>query len=372
MPLPSWARVRGALATTLGVKNRVPATLRSGLAAILTFTLLGVLLSAGSTLSTNVSRPRLAAAGQQWGVDSGGQITQDVYDQVTRNLGGTPDFWGRYIGTGYQKNMTRGEVNFARDHHLAILPIWFNFCEAQNTHAWGEDQAHQAIAAAHDIGMPAGPAIFIDLEAIGSRSCPEPPHLTELIKGWVDGFQGSGYKPGFYGHTAPGDPWGPDYCAAVNQDPAVGDSFEWSYYPSLSGTSPRFNKPGPPFAPTPPPCRSHTVAWQYHLQYSTAPVDLDEATQDAPLWQVGAPATPPPPPPPTPRPTQAPTPSPAPIPPILPTATPAPATPAPATPAPATPAPGASTPAGHTPAATPAPSQAGKPPGWPNTGVAPG
>ena len=72
-----------------------------------------------------------------------------------------------------------------------------------------------ALKRAIEDGIPAGTAIAIDIEPVGSV-CPGAAHVDKaFIEGWFDVIRWSGYTPAFYGNTIPRSAFANAWCAAV-------------------------------------------------------------------------------------------------------------------------------------------------------------
>jgi hypothetical protein len=239
-----------------------------------------------------------------WGVDSYKHITQSVpgyatlYDNVTA-VYGAPDFWGRYIGNDpvdYPNDMDLTEPPFAHKNNFAILPIYFNYAaNAVNGYSTGQAYATAAIMdAQRRLKITKGIAIFNDIEEAAGVN-PD----AQFIQGWYDRFnstftytyngnsytyQAGYYKAGYYGNGTSTSRFATAYCSAVKTESSIGkNSFIWSSEPSGSRTS---KKNAPPYAPYTPSCKNQTLAWQYAIQDSHGPpdVDTDEVNGILPLW----------------------------------------------------------------------------------------
>lgn len=169
---------------------------------------------------------------------------------------------------------------------MGILPI---FNEADCSNVQGKDRATAyglgAIARAAEDGIPAGTAIAIDIEPVGSV-CPGAAHVDKsFIEAWFDVVRLAGYTPAFYGNTIPHSAFANAWCAAILERPEIVDSsYLWSFEPSLVHIS-KAAKNAPPFGPDDPGCPGRLAVWQYSLSSGSTPdVDVDLAGSDFPFW----------------------------------------------------------------------------------------
>jgi hypothetical protein len=242
---------------------------------------------------------------QRWGVDSSDHINQSRYNRVTATFG-TPDFWGRYIGTGRTKDMDLSEASFAHANGFAILPIYFNYdANAVKGYDTGQEYAKLAIEDAQQrLGISPGVAIFVDIEAVS-----HPDYL--FIQGWYDTFnsnftdtingikfsyQAGYYKAGYYANTLKSSHFDTPFCTALNKEASIAtNSFIWTPQPEPQGkvSSNTKKATAPNYNPAVVSCPPHQIpipaAWQYSIQPKPpvtpkANVDLDEALNSLPLW----------------------------------------------------------------------------------------
>ena len=148
---------------------------------------------------------------------------------------GRPDFWGRYLTDSVCPPLSSREIRVAHARHMGILPI---FNEADCSNVQGRDRANAyavgAVKRAIEDGIPAGTAIAIDIEPVGSV-CPGAAHVDKaFIEGWFDVIRWTGYTPAFYGNTIPRSAFANAWCAAVLERPEIAvNSYLWSFEPSL-------------------------------------------------------------------------------------------------------------------------------------------
>lgn len=209
-----------------------------------------------------------------WGIDTTDNVQQDGdLGNTQAVLGGFPQFVGRYLVPPYpDAGLSSAEAQYILGSDADILLI-----DSPNqgfTNASADAQA--AISQARALGVPAGTAIFRDVEASS-------PITTSYILGFYDAFQGSGYVPAFYENPGSSDPFTPAYCAAYAQNSGIATMPLWSSEPELESYTPYLMQ-APAWGPETPSCANTTVAWQY-LEQSVNPqnwppdppnVDVDE------------------------------------------------------------------------------------------------
>jgi len=199
---------------------------------------------------------------------------------------GRPDFWGRYLTDSVCPALSQQEVRAAHARHMGILPI---FNEADCSAVQGRDRSSAyalgAVKRAIEDGIPAGTAIAIDIEPVGSV-CPGAAHVDKaFIEGWFDVIRWSGYTPAFYGNTIPRSAFANAWCAAVLERPEIaGGSYLWSFEPSLVHVS-KAARNAPAFGPDDPGCASRIAVWQYSITPTKPDVDVDLASSDFPFWR---------------------------------------------------------------------------------------
>ena len=223
-----------------------------------------------------------------WGVDSckafTGDPTGELFPSVVAHLG-TPEFWGRYLTNTVCPGISSAEVALAARQHMGILPIYDDYdCSAVSSYGTGHTYAVAAVAAAHNLGIPTGRTLAVDIEPDGA-ACPGAAYVdSAFIDGWYEGVRDAGYVPVYYGNGTSGTAFANAWCAAVQAVPSIGTGSDlWSFEPSLLGG---FNKTNAPnFAPDDTGCPGNIMAWQYVLSAGGNPdVDQDEAISSLPLW----------------------------------------------------------------------------------------
>lgn len=106
---------------------------------------------------------------------------------------------------------------------------------------------------------------------------------AEWIKGYVDVFYPSGYRPGFYHDPVEGN-FSSAYCQAVSENEQVAiQSILWSAEPDPGVTR---RREAPAYNPQRPPCRENVWGWQYGRDAESCPIDtnlIDERLYEM-LW----------------------------------------------------------------------------------------
>lgn len=127
-----------------------------------------------------------------WGIDTASIIDDKFYACVRDNFG-EPAYAGRYLGTKEGVSFGFSAEERERLHSLGvkILPIYNHFTDA-TTYERGVSEAEKAIALAEEAGIPAGVAVFADVE-------PNYPVDADFIRGWTETMDASPYAPGIYG-----------------------------------------------------------------------------------------------------------------------------------------------------------------------------
>ena len=190
-----------------------------------------------------------------WGIDAWDNM-QTVGDlsATQESLGAVPQFAGQYLGSD---TLTSADVQYLHTSGVSILVI----DDPNHVFTDGTADAQQAVVEARSIDVPAGTAIFRDVEA-------SDPITKNYIISYYDAFQGSGYVPGFYENPNGGSdhPFNVQYCAAVNADAAIGSVPLWSSSPEKNSYTP-YASQAPAWTgsgfPGTPSCANNTVAWQY-------------------------------------------------------------------------------------------------------------
>ncbi|MDF2654475.1 MAG: hypothetical protein K0R19_949 [Bacillota bacterium] len=203
----------------------------------------------------------------EWGVDSAGSVTEDIFQCVIRNLG-YPRFWGRYLARipGISEGLTSQEVFFIHSKGIKILPIYNAFQEAKG-YLQGIHIAEDAVSYAQTLGIPIGTPLFANLER----------HFDidkEWIIGWTEAIIRSGYESGIYNDPTKGN-FNRAFCNAVNENEKVKQlTILWSAEPDLA---PSGLWDAPSFLPAAPNCGGNVLIWQYSRDTSLCPVDTNLA-----------------------------------------------------------------------------------------------
>ena len=238
---------------------------------------IGIVAIATAGLGTRSTPVSAQAVSTLWGIDTlqSIQVNNDL-SETQSALGTLPQFAGQYLVWGGETPLTSADAQFISSSGVAILLIDSpNQDFGEQTQGdpnpigpgpQGTADAQQAIAQAQSLGVPAGTAIFRDVEASS-------PITTDYIDYYYSAFQGSGYIPGFY-ENPNGDsnqPFNAQYCAAVQNNSGIGSVPLWSSSPEKYSYTPYASQdpgwigngfPGTPTGP-PIPCANTTVAWQY-------------------------------------------------------------------------------------------------------------
>jgi Domain of unknown function (DUF1906) len=243
-------------------------------------------IQAQSPLVATTVRPKIL-----WGVDSCKSLTFDpgattgLYPQVASVLG-APDFWGRYLTYTVCPAISPAEIAAAHVRDMGLLPIYNDYdCSAVVGYDTGRQYGAEAVAAAHRLGIPAGVALAIDVEAPGA-ACPGAGNVDAgFVNGWYDGVTSANYVAAYYGNGTAGSPFAEAYCAAVSGRPEVGhNSHLWTYEPSLLGGFAKGSVPDWGLVANTQ-CSEHGTAWQFALSAGSDPdVDQDLVSSDFPLW----------------------------------------------------------------------------------------
>lgn len=200
-----------------------------------------------------------------WGVDSAAPVNETLLNCVKMNYG-TPEYWGRYIKTvpGAADGLTRNEIAFIRRQGIKIMPIYSDFREAVG-YLNGQIRARNAIYHAKLLNIPRNVVIFANVERFFNVD-------EGWIRGWVNVFYNSDYKPGFY-HDPKTGGFSTAYCKAAAADEKVPlHAILWSAEPE-PGVSPKNEAPA--YEPASPPCKANVWAWQYGRDSTTCPIDTN-------------------------------------------------------------------------------------------------
>lgn len=211
----------------------------------------------------------MSLARKVWGVDSASPVNQELFECV-RNKFGLPKFWGRYL-TDIQdvsSGLTKQEINFIRSKGIKILPIYNVIREAVG-YEQGIIAARNAVFHARRLDLPIGTVLFANVENFFSVD-------GGWIRGWVETFFPTGYRPGFYHDPVKGD-FAEAYCQAVKQNKEVAvQAILWSAEPETGATSER---KAPKFNPAKPNCKANVWLWQFGRDAKQCPIDTNLADE---------------------------------------------------------------------------------------------
>lgn len=211
-----------------------------------------------------------------WGVDSAAQVTLELLSCVRTNYG-EPQFWGRYLTTvaGASEGLTKAEGSRLHGEGIRILPIYNAFRQATGT-SGGRIDAQNAIYHAMRLGIPKDKVIFANVERFFTVD-------EGWIRGWVERFYPSGYRPGFY-HDPTRGSFASAFCEAASKAGMVlTQSILWSAEPEFGAGR---RKDAPEFKPKGVPCGGNLYAWQYGRDAKACPIDtnLIDSRLYAHLW----------------------------------------------------------------------------------------
>jgi hypothetical protein len=124
-----------------------------------------------------------------WGLNSvsapNSRVGQEyLYDYVVRELGRTPEFWGRYIGFS-PNQIQQSEIDFLRGRGCRIAFLYNGVRRRRGAYIRGSagyrsggEHAEEAVRRALALNVPHNVRIYCDLE--GWRATPE------WLRGWWD------------------------------------------------------------------------------------------------------------------------------------------------------------------------------------------
>ncbi|MCY0880519.1 MAG: DUF1906 domain-containing protein [Firmicutes bacterium] len=205
-----------------------------------------------------------------WGIDSAAHAHLPFFHCVLRQYG-PPDFWGRYLLTrhGICDGLSPLEIRFLHQHGIKILAIDNAFGAHTHGRMAGILAGMHALEAAKRLKIPAGTAIFADIEITYH------PDSSWMIA-WAGMILQGGYRPGFYynpRHSA----FIQSFCAASHWMPALQNALLWSNQPQI-GPKPR--RQAPLWRPLQGACnQGYLAVWQHgingRLCGSYAPIDTN-------------------------------------------------------------------------------------------------
>lgn len=211
-----------------------------------------------------------------WGVDSSVRVDDDNYECVVRSYG-KPKYWGRYLTRVENVNdgLSKEEITFLHQKGVKIMPIYNVFSEAIG-YRQGQVVARNAIYNARRLGFPKGVYLFANVEKFFKVD-------EAWIRGYVDTFYTSDYRPGIYHDPQEGD-FNNAFCsAAKNNEKVRVQTVLWSAEPD-PGVSKKDDAPA--FNPVKTACESNVWAWQYGRDAKDCAIDtnlIDQRVYDN-LW----------------------------------------------------------------------------------------
>jgi hypothetical protein len=218
-------------------------------------------------------------------VDSAAPVQSELGTIESDTGGAVPAFWGQYIYTYSFSALTKADADqdLSEGIHLLLLEQDDTNSPTNTEGASnGTSEGDEAVDAAKALGVPAGVAIFKDIEQGSAVN-------GAFIEAWYNAVSAGGYRPGLYGNPVNGEFSGA-YCSAVASDSAVGSTDIYtSEYEPLYETKPSGPASAPAWSDAAwPSCASQHAAWQYNEPNMSGQPDEDEATPGAPLWGASA------------------------------------------------------------------------------------
>lgn len=200
-----------------------------------------------------------------WGVDSASYTTNQLLSCVKKDFG-TPEIWGRYLGTkeDVSKGITKEEAALLHSNKMKILLINNQFVSATG-YQNGVKQAQVGVKLAKGLDVPKGVAIFADIEPTYEVD-------AEFIKGYYDEMKKLGYITGIYGVFDNEQDLSKAYKQAAKENQTLGiETILWSAFPQRGITTktkaPEFSAGGP--------SDSRLLGWQYGLDASECNIDTN-------------------------------------------------------------------------------------------------
>jgi hypothetical protein len=203
-----------------------------------------------------------------WGVDSAVKVDEKLYQCVLKNYG-KPKYWGRYLTgkEGVNDGLSREEILFLHMRGIRILPIYNDFTEALG-YRKGQVTARNAIFHANRLNFPKDSVLFANVENFFSVD-------DAWIRGWIDVFYNSGYRPGFYHDPTEGN-FQQAFCTASKKNEKVSkQALLWSAEPEMEVTS---LKEAPLFQPKKLSCTANVWGWQYGRDAEDCAIDTNLIT----------------------------------------------------------------------------------------------
>ena len=135
-----------------------------------------------------------------------------------------PNFWGRRI-TG-ENSLTKEEIDFIHSKGCKVAAIYTS-SQSKATAEQGEIEAKQASVAALELGIPAGAAIFLEIEESESVT-------TDYMAGYARAILSEGYVPGFRANTDSAFGFDRQYSGGMQSDKELfGQCLIWALSPTL-------------------------------------------------------------------------------------------------------------------------------------------
>ena len=200
-----------------------------------------------------------------WGVDSASNTTNQFLSCVKKEFG-TPEVWGRYLGTkeDVSKGITKNEAALLHSKKIKILLINNQFVSATG-YKNGVKQAQVGVKLASVLDVPKGTAIFADIEPTYEVD-------AQFIKGYYDEMKKLGYVSGIYGVFDNGQDLSKAYKQAAKDQPTLSkETILWTAFPQRGITTktkaPVFSAGGPSDA--------NIYGWQYGLDATDCNIDTN-------------------------------------------------------------------------------------------------
>lgn len=135
-----------------------------------------------------------------------------------------PSFWGRNI-TG-ENCLTKSEIDYLHDKACSIAAI-YSSAEAKETEEMGEILAKDAVFTAFKLGIPAGRAIFLEIDDEESLT-------TDFMRGFAKTMIADGYTPAFRANTDSEYVFDREYSRGMQTDREVFEKcLIWATAPTL-------------------------------------------------------------------------------------------------------------------------------------------
>ncbi|HEX3540492.1 MAG TPA: glycoside hydrolase domain-containing protein [Acidimicrobiales bacterium] len=214
-----------------------------------------------------------------WGIDTTDNVKTTNDLAQTKVQLGTPAFVGRYLVWDGGSTLGSDEAQYIHGQGVRILAIIDPAPPAGGLTgaAVAQAEASRGINQARLLGVPAGAALFRDVE-----------NTTQIdaayIAGWAAAFAGSGYVPGIYENPS-NSSFPSSYCSAVSSSPLAASIALWSDEPQVNADPRQTGVPA--WNPYRPACQNSTVAWQYLIRslfpagVAAPNVDVDEFAASA-------------------------------------------------------------------------------------------